>query len=167
MMKNTIFKLSVMLLLAVVAGQQVWASFVGPRDDFRDESIYFVITTRFYDGDPSNNAQCWDGANANHGDPCWRGDFKGLIEKLDYIKALGFTAVWVTPIVENASGLDYHGYHARNFSRVDHRYESGDTTFQTLIDEAHARGMKVMLDVVLNHTGNFGEENLCKLFTRD
>jgi len=166
-MKNTIFKLSVMLLLTIVGLQQAWAAFVGPRNDFRDESIYFVMTTRFYDGDPSNNVQCWDGANANHGDPCWRGDFKGLIDKLDYIKALGFTAVWVTPIVENASGLDYHGYHARNFSRVDHRYESGDTTFQTLIDEAHARGMKIILDIVLNHTGNFGEEHLCKLFTRD
>lgn len=167
-MKNrrTFFKLS-MLLLAVLTVQQAWAAFVGPRNDFRDESIYFVITTRFYDGDPSNNAQCWDAGAANSGDPCWRGDFKGLIDKLDYIKALGFTAVWVTPIVENASGLDYHGYHASNFSRVDHRYESGDTTFQTLVDEAHARGMKVLLDVVLNHTGNFGEEHLCKLFTRD
>ena len=163
----TIFKLSMLLMVAVLATQQAWGAFAGPRNDFRDESIYFVITTRFYDGDPGNNAQCWDGASANHGDPCWRGDFKGLIEKLDYIKALGFTAVWVTPIVENASGLDYHGYHAFNFSRVDHRYESGDTTFQTLIDEAHARGMKVLLDVVLNHTGNFGEEHLCKLFTRD
>ena len=166
--RNNHFKLlALVLLLTLAVTQQAWAAFVGPRNDFRDESIYFVITTRFYDGDPGNNAQCWDGATANHGDPCWRGDFKGLIEKLDYIKALGFTAVWVTPIVENASGLDYHGYHARNFSRVDHRYESGDTTFQTLIDEAHARGMKVLLDVVLNHTGNFGEEHLCKLFTRD
>ena len=50
------FKLIAVLLLAMTCGQQVWASFVGPRDDFRDESIYFVITTRFYDGDPSNNA---------------------------------------------------------------------------------------------------------------
>ena len=167
-MKNrrTIFKLS-LLLIAIMTVQQAWAAFIGPRNDFRDESIYFVITTRFYDGDPSNNAQCWDAGAANSGDPCWRGDFKGLIDKLDYIKALGFTAVWVTPIVENASGLDYHGYHASNFSRVDHRYESGDTTFQTRIDEAHARGIKVLLDVVLNHTGNFGEEHLCKLFTRD
>lgn len=165
--RKTIIKCIMMLLLAVVAAQQAWAAYVGPRTDFRDESIYFVMTTRFYDGDPDNNAQCWDGASANHGDPCWRGDFKGLIDKLDYIKALGFTAIWVTPIVENASGLDYHGYHARNFSRVDHRYESGDTTFQTLVDEAHARGMKVILDIVLNHTGNFGEEHLCKLFTRD
>ena len=165
--RRTFLKLIAAMLLALVTVPQAWAAFVGPRDDFRDESIYFVITTRFYDGDPSNNAQCWDGGDANHGDPCWRGDFKGLIDKLDYIKALGFTAVWVTPIVENASGLDYHGYHASNFSRVDHRYESGDTTFQTLVDEAHARGMKVLLDIVLNHTGNFGEEHLCKLFTRD
>ena len=158
---------TLLTLMSLLLPQYANATFVGGRNDFRDESIYFVITTRFYDGDPSNNAQCWDGAAANSGDPCWRGDFKGLIEKLDYIKALGFTAVWVTPIVENASGLDYHGYHASNFSRVDHRYESGDTTFQTLIDEAHARGMKVILDIVLNHTGNFGEEHLCKLFTRD
>ena len=163
----TQLRFSALLLLTLLGFEQALATFIGPRSDFRDESIYFVITTRFYDGDPSNNAQCWDAGAANSGDPCWRGDFKGLIDKLDYIKALGFTAVWVTPIVENASGLDYHGYHASNFSRVDHRYESGDTTFQTLIDEAHARGMKILLDVVLNHTGNFGEEHLCKLFTRD
>ena len=143
------------------------ATFIGNRTDFRDETIYFVMTTRFYDGDPSNNTQCWDNQQANQGDPAWRGDFKGLIEKLDYIKALGFTTVWVTPVVENASGYDYHGYHAFNFSKVDHRYESDDVTFQTLIDEVHARDMKIILDIVLNHTGNFGEENLCKLFSRD
>lgn len=137
------------------------------RTDFRDEQIYFVMTTRFYNGDPSNDTQCWDAQNYNVGDPAWRGDFKGLIEKLDYIKALGFTAVWITPIVTNGSGYDYHGYHALNFSEVDKRYESEDVKFQDLIDAAHARGMKIILDIVLNHTGNFGEENLCKLFTRD
>ncbi len=137
------------------------------RTDFRDEQIYFVMTTRFYNGDPANDTQCWDAQNYNVGDPAWRGDFKGLIEKLDYIKALGFTAVWITPVVENASGYDYHGYHARNFSKVDRRYESEDVKFQNLIDAAHAKGMKIILDIVLNHTGNFGEENLCKLFTRD
>ncbi|MDD6641931.1 MAG: alpha-amylase family glycosyl hydrolase [Bacteroidales bacterium] len=137
------------------------------RTDFRDESIYFVMTTRFYNGDPSNDTQCWDAQNYNVGDPAWRGDFKGLIEKLDYIKALGFTAVWITPVVTNGSGYDYHGYHALNFSEVDKRYESEDVKFQDLIDAAHARGMKIILDIVLNHTGNFGEENLCKLFTRD
>lgn len=137
------------------------------RSDFRDESIYFVMTTRFFDGDESNNVQCWDNQAANAGDPPWRGDFKGLIEKLDYIKALGFTAVWITPVVENASGYDYHGYHAHDFSKVDHRYESKGVGFQELINAAHAKGMKIILDIVLNHTGNFGEANLCKLFTRD
>ena len=155
------------LLLCYALGS--WAannSFIS-RTDFRDESIYFVMTTRFYNGDPGNDVQCWDAQNYNVGDPAWRGDFKGLIEKLDYIKALGFTAVWITPIVENASGYDYHGYHAHDFSKVDKRYESEDVKFKDLIDAAHARGMKIILDIVLNHTGNFGEANLCKLFTRD
>jgi len=167
MRKMEKFLRSITLCLLLCVASSAFAEFVGTRNDFRDESIYLVITTRFYDGDPSNNVQCWDGGSANAGDPCWRGDFKGLIEKLDYIKALGFTAIWITPIVENASGLDYHGYHARNFSKVDHRYESDDVDFQSLIDAAHAKGLKIILDVVLNHTGNFGEENLCKQFTRD
>jgi len=137
------------------------------RTDFRDETIYFVITTRFYDGDPSNNVQCWDGQSLNQGDPAWRGDFKGLIEKLDYIKALGFTAIWITPVVENASGYDYHGYHAFNFKKVDPRYESTDVNFQTLINAVHAKGMKIILDIVLNHTGNFGEATLCPMFEKD
>ena len=151
------------LLIAAVCAQAV--TLFPSRTDFRDESIYFVMTTRFYDGDSSNNTHCWDGNNP--GDPAWRGDFKGLIEKMDYIKALGFTAIWITPIVENASGYDYHGYHAHDFSKVDHRYESKGVGFQQVIDEAHKRGMKIILDIVLNHTGNFGEANLCKMFTRD
>lgn len=156
-----------LLLAGCLTQQAAAASFVGNRDDFRDETIYFVMTTRFYDGDKSNNVQCWDGQQYNDGDPAWRGDFKGLVEKLDYIKALGFTAIWITPVVENASGYDYHGYHASDFSKVDHRYESEDVTFKSLIDAAHQRGMKVILDIVLNHTGNFGEANLCKLFDRN
>ena len=156
-----------LLLAGCLTQQAAAASFVGNRDDFRDETIYFVMTTRLYDGDKSNNVQCWDGQQYNDGDPAWRGDFKGLIEKLDYIKALGFTAIWITPVVENASGYDYHGYHASDFSKVDHRYESEDVTFKSLIDAAHQRGMKVILDIVLNHTGNFGEANLCKLFDRN
>lgn len=155
------------ILIAICALESHAATFIGERTDFRDETIYFVMTTRFYDGDPGNNTQCWDNQDRNQGDPAWRGDFKGLIEKLDYIKALGFTSVWITPVVENASGYDYHGYHAMNFSKVDKRYESEDVSFQSLIDAAHERGMKIILDIVLNHTGNFGEENLCKLFTRD
>lgn len=165
-MKRNVYLL-LFFITAIYSSKSYAATFIGDRNDFRDETIYFVMTTRFYDGDSSNNTQCWDNQEKNYGDPAWRGDFKGLIEKLDYIKALGFTAVWITPVVENASGYDYHGYHAFNFSKVDKRYESEDVTFQTLIDEAHKRDMKIILDIVLNHTGNFGEENLCKLFTRD
>ncbi len=156
------------LLLFMLLAQTTFAATLFPnRNDFRDETIYFVMTTRFYNGDPSNDTQCWDAQDYNVGDPAWRGDFKGLIEKLDYIKALGFTAIWITPVVENASGYDYHGYHAHDFSKVDKRLESEDVSFQSLIDEVHARGMKIILDIVLNHSGNFGEANLCPLFTRD
>ena len=162
MKKLTILLLGLLTVLPFMA-----STYFPCRTDFRDEQIYFLLPTRFYDGDPSNNTQCWDNQSKNAGDPAWRGDFKGLIEKMDYIKALGFTAIWITPIVENASGYDYHGYHAHNFSKVDHRHESEGVSFQTVIDEAHKRGMKIILDIVLNHTGNFGEANLCKLFTRD
>ncbi|MDE6283292.1 MAG: starch-binding protein [Muribaculaceae bacterium] len=160
-------------LMASSAGMTYADTFVGSRDDFRDETIYFAMTTRFYDGDPDNNVYCWDGV-LNVKDPEWRGDFKGLIKKLDYIKALGFTAVWITPVVENGSGLDYHGYHAMDFSKVDHRYvdknadaAGADVAFQQLIDEVHSRGMKLILDIVIQHTGNFGETNLCPMFTKD
>ena len=141
----------------------------GDRTDFRDETIYFVMTSRFYDGDSSNNVHCWDYAKAGNpdSDPAWRGDFQGLIDKLDYIKALGFTAIWITPVVENASGYDYHGYHAIDFSQVDPRYESEGATYQDLIDAAHEKGLKIIQDIVLNHTGNFGEENLFPLFEKD
>lgn len=146
--------------------------FIGqmPRGDFREETIYFLMTTRFYDGDPSNNFYCWDdqrAGNVANNDPAWRGDFKGLIEKLDYIKALGFSAIWITPVVKNLSGYDYHGYHAVNHSVVDPRYESPGYDYQRLINEAHARGMKIIQDVVVNHTGNFGEENLHPIFQKD
>ena len=164
-----------MLLLLASSNAMATDNFTVNRTDFRDESIYFMMTTRFYDGDPSNNVLCWDNQEAQKStkDPCWRGDFQGVIDKLDYIKALGFTAIWITPVVQNASGYDYHGYHASDFSKVDCRYQSGDgkksgdVMFQELIDKAHAKGIKIILDIVLNHTGNFGEEHFCKEFDRD
>lgn len=137
--------------------------------DMREETIYFVMTTRFYNGDTGNDVHCWDDGTAGNGDddPAWRGDFKGLGEKLDYIKALGFSAIWVTPVVTNASGYDYHGYHAMDLSTVDARYESSDYTYEDLIHDAHQKGMKIIQDVVLQHTGNFGESHFCDLFTKD
>ena len=175
-MKKLVAKLWAVLMLMLVSMQTMATdTFTSNRTDFRDESIYFMITTRFYDGDPSNNVLCWDNQEAQKStkDPCWRGDFQGVIDKLDYIKALGFTAIWITPVVQNASGYDYHGYHAMDFSKVDCRYQSGDgkksgdVMFQELIDKAHAKGIKIILDIVLNHSGNFGEEHFCKEFDRD
>ena len=175
-MKRFTKKIWAALLLLLVSMQSMATDvFTSNRTDFRDESIYFMITTRFYDGDPANNVLCWDNQEAQKStkDPCWRGDFQGVIDKLDYIKALGFTAIWITPVVQNASGYDYHGYHASDFSKVDCRYQSGDgkksgdVMFQELIDKAHKKGIKIILDIVLNHSGNFGEEKLCKEFDRD
>lgn len=125
--------------------------------DFRKETIYFLLTARFYDGDPSNNYYNRDRYKA--GDPHWRGDFKGLIQKLDYIKDLGFTAIWVTPPVENRSGLDYHGYHAYDFYKVDPRLESPGAGYKEFIDAAHAKGLKVIQDVVINHSSQYGLRN--------
>ena len=174
-MKRFTSRLWAVLMLMLVSLQTMATdAFTSDRTDFRDESIYFMITTRFYDGDPKNNVLCWDNqaAQIETKDPCWRGDFQGVIDKLDYIKALGFTAIWITPVVQNASGYDYHGYHAMDFQHVDCRYQSsdgksGDVMFQELIDKAHKKGIKIILDIVLNHTGNFGEEKLCKLFDRN
>jgi glycosidase len=152
------------------AGNQTRATFyynIGPvveAVDFREETIYFLITTRFYDGDSDNNFFCRDRITFNERtgepeDPHWRGDFKGLIEKLDYIRDLGFTAIWITPPIENRSGLDYHGYHGYDWTRIDPRLESPDATYQDLINAAHARGIKIIQDVVINHSSQYGIRN--------
>ena len=149
----------------ILSNEERGIIYANSRSDFRDETIYFLITTRFYDGDPSNNEHCVDDTKANNpdSDPAWRGDFAGLIDKLDYIKALGFTAIWITPVVQNRSSYDYHGYHAYDFTAVDTRYESNGITYQDLIDACHAKGMKVIQDVVFNHSCNWGEKNLCPI----
>ena len=126
----------------------------GLTNDFREETIYFLMTARFYDGDTSNNYYNRD--RIKEGDPQWRGDFKGLIQQLDYIKDLGFSAIWITPPVENRSGLDYHGYHAYDWMKVDPRLESEGASYQDLIDQAHQRGLKIIQDVVINHSSQYG-----------
>ncbi|WP_282086456.1 starch-binding protein [Aquimarina algiphila] len=143
------------------------------QTDFREETIYFLMTSRFFDGDSSNNAPTeWSSYNpdplinptiTDPNDVTWRGDFKGLIQKLDYIKDLGFTAIWITPIVHNRSPLDYHGYHAWDFTKVDPRLESPGATFQDLINEIHARDMKIVLDIVTNHSGRFGIKDVAEI----
>nr|BDS38157.1 alpha-amylase [Streptomyces dimorphogenes] len=131
--------------------------------DPRKDPIYFVLTARFYDGDSSNNrggSQHVKSGNAANDDPMFRGDFKGLVDKLDYIKGLGFSAVWITPVVLNRSDYDYHGYHGYDFYKVDARLESAGASYQDLIDAAHAKGMKIYQDVVYNHSSRWGAKGL-------
>ncbi|WP_037615961.1 carbohydrate binding domain-containing protein [Streptomyces aureus] len=131
--------------------------------DPRKDPIYFVLTARFYDGDSSNNrggSQDVKSGNAANNDPMFRGDFKGLVDKLDYIKALGFSAVWITPVVLNRSDYDYHGYHGYDFYKVDPRLESAGASYQDLINAAHAKGMKIYQDVVYNHSSRWGAKGL-------
>ncbi|GGR07953.1 carbohydrate binding domain-containing protein [Streptomyces pilosus] len=131
--------------------------------DPRKDPIYFVLTARFNDGDGSNNrggSQHEKSGNAAHDDPMFRGDFKGLVNKLDYIKGLGFSAVWITPVVLNRSDYDHHGYHGWDFYKVDPRLESAGASYQDLINAAHAKGMKIYQDVVYNHSSRWGAKGL-------
>ena len=117
------------------------------------------MTARFYDGDSSNNRYCRaddKSGNRENNDHPWRGDFKGLIEKLDYIKALGFSAIWITPPVLNRSDFDFHGYHAWDMTKIDPRLESTGASYQDLINAAHEKGIKIIQDIVLNHSCRYG-----------
>jgi glycosidase len=131
--------------------------------DPRKDSIYFILTARFNDGDTGNNrggSQHTKSGNAANEDPMFRGDFKGLVDKLDYIKGLGFSAIWITPVVLNRSDYDFHGYHGYDFYEVDPRLESDGASYQNLIDAAHAKGLKIYQDIVLNHTSRWGANGL-------
>lgn len=145
-------------------------------DDFDwDESvIYFMVTDRFFDGNESNNAangpQTYgkDNAGLYHG-----GDFAGITQKLDYLEDLGINTIWITPIVENISGVQvtgegaddvpynaaFHGYWASDFTKLNPALGTREE-FQTLIDQAHNRGIRIMVDIVVNHAGydtDFGD----------
>ena len=131
--------------------------------DPREDSIYFVMTARFYDGVPSNDrggSQNISSGNAANDDPMFRGDFQGLMDKLGYIKALGFSAIWITPVVLNRSDYDFHGYHGWDFYRVDTRLETPGASYQELINAAHAQGIKIFQDVVYNHSSRWGAKGL-------
>ncbi len=82
------------------------------------------------------------------------------MQKLDYIKGLGFSAIWITPVVLNRSDYDYHGYHGYDFYKVDPRLESAGASYQDLINAAHAKGMKIYQDVIHNHSSRWGAKGL-------
>lgn len=134
--------------------------------DWEEAIIYFMVTDRFFDGNTSNNGENYDSEDPGmyHG-----GDFAGVTQKLDYLKNLGVNTIWITPIVENISTaqntgnpdvpqtVGYHGYWAKDFTTLDSHLGT-EEEFQTLIEEAHARNIKIMVDVVLNHVGYGTEE---------
>lgn len=117
------------------------------------QSIYQIITDRFYDGDPSNNNADGNYDPAGHtGTSVHGGDFKGIEQKLDYIKSLGATAIWISPVVLNARG-EFHGYAGRDFYKVDPHWGTM-ADLQHLVQAAHARGILVIDDIIVNHGGN-------------
>ena len=148
--------------------------FLYTRDiEFRQETIYFIVVDRFCDGDPENsegpNPELYDQDQQDWG-KYWGGDLQGIIDKLDYLKNLGVTALWLTPLFEQVEALfieqaAVHGYWTRDFKRLNPRFiaqgedpslnntqETRNTTFDRLIDELHKRKMKLILDVVCNHS---------------
>ncbi len=122
----------------------------------KEQVIYFPITDRFHDGNPDNNFL----VDKEHPAGFWGGDLKGLTKKLDYIKSTGATSIWLSPLADNTDEFkigDYHGYGHHGYWINDHysvEPHQGDLSdAKKLVEEAHSRGMKVILDVVLNHVG--------------
>lgn len=132
-----------------------------------DEVIYFVLPDRFENGDPSNDRGGLEGDRLHTGfDPTSKafyngGDLKGLTSRLGYIQGLGATAIWIAPVMKNKpvqgspghESAAYHGYWITDFTHVDPHFGT-DADFKIFVDAAHARGMKVYLDIVINHTAD-------------
>ncbi|MFF8292610.1 pullulanase-type alpha-1,6-glucosidase [Streptomyces sp. NPDC016309] len=137
------------------------------RHDLTREQFYFVLPDRFANGDPGNDRGGLTGTRLDTGyDPTDKGfyqggDLKGLTERLDYIKGLGTTAIWMAPLFKNqpvqGQGKDasagYHGYWITDFTQVDPHFGT-NADLERLIDKAHAKGMKVFFDVITNHTAD-------------
>jgi len=144
--------------------------------DYNKDIIYQIFTDRFFNGrsdndDPAQSPGLFDESHKNW-KAYWGGDLAGIKAKLDYVKDLGCTAIWISPVIDNENkpinddsgkmGGPYHGYHARDFLRIEEHF--GDPTnsfvdFDSLIDAAHKKGIKVFVDMPFNHTSpyNHGE----------
>lgn len=128
----------------------------------RGDTIYMVLTDRFYDGDPSNNGTL--GVEYRPGELKYRqgGDWQGMIDKMNYIKDLGVTAIWISPVQLNVplskSGDEagYHGYFTKDYYATDDHFGSLNK-LKEMVALAHEKGMKVILDAVPNHTADFLE----------
>lgn len=142
------------------------------NSDFRartpdQEVIYFVLPDRFDNGDPSNDRGGIVGDRLDHGfDPAHKGfyhggDLKGLTRKLDYIQGMGVTAIWFAPVFKNKpvqgpkgdESAGYHGYWVTDFTTIDPHFGT-EAEFKAFVDAAHARGMKVYMDIIANHTAD-------------
>ncbi|MFF5140784.1 pullulanase-type alpha-1,6-glucosidase [Streptomyces sp. NPDC013157] len=137
------------------------------RHDDTREQFYFVMPDRFANGDKSNDKGGLTGSRLSTGyDPTDKGfyqggDLKGLTRRLDYIKGLGTTAIWMAPIFRNKpvqgtgsnASAGYHGYWITDFTQVDPHFGT-NKDLETLISKAHAKGMKVFFDVITNHTAD-------------
>ena len=132
-----------------------------------DEVIYFVLPDRFENGDKANDRGGITGGPFDHGfDPSHKGfyhggDLKGLTQRLDYIQGMGVTAIWFAPIFKNKpvqgrpgeESAGYHGYWVTDFTSVDPHFGT-NAEFKAFVDAAHARGMKVYMDIITNHTAD-------------
>ena len=107
------------------------------------------MADRFCDGNPNNNKidDSLDQFTADDLDGRKGGDIEGIFSKLDYLKALGVTSVWITPMLENNMYMSYHGYAATNLYRIDPRFGNNEL-YKTLVDEAHKRGLKVIMELI-------------------
>jgi len=124
--------------------------------DWRDEVIYQIVVDRFENGDVDND---WIGEVGPVAGDLARfqgGDWRGVTSRLDYIQGLGATAIWISPVVANVERTDYqdgyHGYWASDFTTANPHFGTLEE-LQDLVAAAHDRGMKVIVDVVTNHTG--------------
>jgi glycosidase len=140
----------------VLDGREVEIScpFASPSD-WRDRWIYFVLVDRFNNPDAPPRA-AWDQPFGGF----QGGTLEGVRRRLGYLERLGVGAIWLSPVLQNCQGQDgtYHGYGIQHFLTVDPRFASDksdpDGEFRRLVDEAHARGIHVIMDIVLNHTGD-------------
>lgn len=150
--------LSIALVLSVTVFSNPHKMEALTPTDWQDKSIYFIMTDRFSNGDTSNDN--FGGFYADKNDPkkYHGGDFQGIINNLDYIKNMGFTAIWITPVQTQKSAEAYHGYWTYDFYGVDGHLGSM-AKLQELVSKAHAKEISVMLDVVANHTGDFQPYN--------